>query len=209
MSSRYEAGAADRPGIYRISRHEPAQQSIGNAESTAFHEAWPGHHLQIAIAQKLPGQHPIGRITFYSGMGEGWARYSESLADEMGLYDTTTGPIARLAWPARGMVIDPGIHIMGWSRAQAIEFMGVAGRMTPGELDDMVDRIAILPGQLTAYDSGGLEILALRQLAQQRLGEEFDIKALHDRVLENGSVPLTVLRAHVEHWLDLNSPPAE
>ena len=205
VSSRYEAGAADRPGIYRISRHEPEKQSKGNAEATAFHEAWPGHHLQIAIAQQLEGLHPVTRISIYSGMTEGWARYSESLADEMGLYETTTGPIARLAWPARGMVVDPGIHVMNWTRQQAIDFMAEAGRMTPGELDDMVDRIAILPGQLTAYDSGGLEIIALRELAETRLGDAFDVKAFHDAVLENGSVPLTVLRDHIENWIEKQS----
>jgi uncharacterized protein (DUF885 family) len=205
MSSRYEAGAADRPGIYRISRHEPRFQSKGNAESTAFHETWPGHHLQISIGQELKNMHPIVHIAGFSGMIEGWARYSESLADEMGLYSTTTGPIARLAWPARGMVVDPGIHVMGWTREQAIEFMAESGRFTPGELEDMVDRIAILPGQLTAYDSGGLEIVALRELAQSRLGDAFDIKTFHDRVLENGSVPLTVLRAHIESWLGSGS----
>ena len=102
---------------------------------------------------------------------------------------------------ARGMVVDPGIHVMGWTREQAIGFMGEAGRMTARELDDMVDRIAILPGQLTAYDSGGLEIFALRELAQGKLGERFDIREFHDRVLENGTVPLKALRSHVEKWI--------
>jgi uncharacterized protein (DUF885 family) len=134
-------------------------------------------------------------------MGEGWARYSESLAVEMGLYTTVTGPILRLAWPARGMVVDPGIHVMGWTREQAVEFMGRSGRMTDIELDEMVDRIAVLPGQLTSYDSGGLEILALRALAEERLGEAFDIREFHDRVLENGTVPLEMLRSHIENWM--------
>jgi uncharacterized protein (DUF885 family) len=113
-----------------------------------------------------------------------------------------SGPIRRLAWPARGMVVDPGIHLLGWTREQAIEFMGEAGRLTETELNDMVDRIAIWPGQLTAYDSGGLEIFALREQARERLGERFDIREFHDRVLENGTVPLDALRAHIEAWLD-------
>jgi uncharacterized protein (DUF885 family) len=201
VSARYEPGSATRPGIYRIPLYQPEQQSRGNAEATAFHEVWPGHHLQVSIAQEIKGLHPITKITWYSGMGEGWARYSESLANEMGLYTTVTGPILRLAWPARGMVVDPGIHVMGWTREQAVDFMGRAGRMTKDELDEMVDRIAVLPGQLTSYDSGGLEILALRSLAEDRLGVRFDVREFHDRVLENGTVPLEMLRSHIEHWL--------
>jgi uncharacterized protein (DUF885 family) len=91
---------------------------------------------------------------------------------------------------------------MGWTREQAIAFMDEAGRMTAHELEEMVDRIAVLPGQLTAYDTGGLEILALRQLAEQRLGEDFDIRAFHDRILENGTIPLVMLRAHMEKWVE-------
>ncbi len=202
VSARYEPGTERRPGIYRIPLHQPEKQSRGNAEATAFHEVWPGHHLQVSLAQEVKGLHPITLISWYSGMGEGWARYSESLAAEMSLYTTVTGPILRLAWPARGMVVDPGIHVMGWTREQAIEFMGLAGRMTDTELEEMVDRIAVLPGQLTSYDSGGLEILALRALAEERLGEAFDIRIFHDRVLENGTVPLEMLRSHIENWLE-------
>lgn len=206
VSMRYEPGAGDRPGVFRISLFEPREQSRGNAEATAFHEVWPGHHLQVALAQEIEGLHPVTRITWYSGMGEGWARYSESLAAEMGLYQTVTGPIARLAWPARGMVVDPGIHVMGWTREQAVAFMRESGRLTDNELEEMVDRIAVLPGQLTAYDTGGLEILALRGLAEQRLGKAFDIREFHDRLLENGTLPLSHLRAHIEGWLDSRSP---
>jgi uncharacterized protein (DUF885 family) len=201
VSARYEPGSGARPGIYRIPLYQPEMQSKGNAEATAFHEVWPGHHLQISLAQEIKGLHKVTQISWYSGMGEGWARYSESLADEMGLYTTTSGPILRLAWPARGMVVDPGIHVMGWTREQAVEFMGRSGRMTDIELDEMVDRIAVLPGQLTSYDSGGLEILALRALAEERLGEAFDLREFHDRVLENGTVPLEMLRSHIENWL--------
>ena len=192
--------------MFRISLHQPGEQTRGSAEATAFHEVWPGHHLQVAIAQELEAQeggglHPISQISWYSGMGEGWARYAEALADEMGLYRTVAGPIGRLAWPARGMVVDPGIHVMGWTREQAIAFMDEAGRMTAHELEEMVDRIAVLPGQLTAYDTGGLEILALRQLAEQRLGAAFDVREFHDRILENGTIPLVLLRAHMENWV--------
>ena len=118
------------------------------------------------------------------------------------MYTTTTGPILRRAWPARGMVVDPGIHLFGWTREQAVEYMNEAGRFAPSQADEMVDRIAIMPGQLTAYDSGGLEIFALRRQAEKVLGDAFDIREFHDRVLENGTIPLTQLREHLEAWID-------
>ncbi len=201
VSSRYEPGSKDRPGVYRINRDQPHKSSKGGAEIVAFHEAYPGHHTQIAIAQERDDLHRITGLVFYSGFGEGWARYSEALAEEMGLYQTTTALISRRAWPARGMVVDPGLHLLGWSRAKARAFMAESGRFSPEQLDQMVDRIAILPGQLTSYDSGALEIFALRREAEIALGEEFDIREFHDRVLENGTVPLRLLRRHVEAWL--------
>ena len=200
-SAHYRPGNAERPGEYRIPLHKPEDQTRGNAEATAFHETWPGHHLQIATAQAVEGLHPVTRIIWFSGPGEGWARYAEALAEEMGLYQSTTGPILRRAWPARGMVVDPGIHLFGWTREQAIEFMIESGRFPRSSGDSMVDRIAILPGQLTAYDSGGLEILALRRQAEAALGGAFDIREFHDRVLENGTIPLGYLRTHIEAWI--------
>jgi len=200
-SAHYRPGTDERPGEYRIPLYKPDDQSRGNAEGTAFHEAWPGHHLQVAFAKAIEGLHPVTEIIWFSGPGEGWARYSEALAEEMGLYVTTTGPIKRRAWPARGMVADPGIHLFGWTREEAIEFMMEAGRFPDSMGDQMVDRIAILPGQLTAYDSGGLEILALRRQAEEALGDDFDIREFHDRILENGTIPLPALRAHVERWI--------
>jgi len=201
-SAHYRPGTDERPGEYRIPLHDPEGQSRGNAEATAFHEAWPGHHLQVAFAKAIEGLHPVTEIIWFSGPGEGWARYSEALAEEMGLYVTTTGPIKRRAWPARGMVADPGIHLFGWTREEAIEFMMEAGRFPDSMGDQMVDRIAILPGQLTAYDSGGLEILALRRQAEEALGDDFDLREFHDRILENCTIPLPTLRAHVERWIE-------
>lgn len=201
MSAHYRPGNAERPAEYRIPLYKPEDQSRGNAEATAFHEAWPGHHLQVAVGQSVEGLHPVTQIIWFSGPGEGWARYAEGLAEEMGLYTTTTGPIKRRAWPARGMVVDPGIHLFGWTREQAIEFMMESGRFPESMGDEMVDRIAILPGQLTAYDSGGLEILALREMAEEAMGDDFDIREFHQRILENGTIPLPQLREHVESWI--------
>ncbi|HNP34999.1 MAG TPA: DUF885 domain-containing protein [Woeseiaceae bacterium] len=200
-SAHYRPGTAERAAEYRIPLFRPEEQSRGNLEATAFHETWPGHHLQVAAGQAMEGMHPITQLIWFSGPGEGWARYAEALADEMGLYETTTGPIKRRAWPARGMVVDPGIHLFGWSREQAIEYMVESGRFSDDRGDEMVDRIAILPGQLTAYDSGGLEILALRRLAEDALDNDFDIREFHDRILENGTIPLVQLRTHIEAWI--------
>jgi uncharacterized protein (DUF885 family) len=202
-SAHYNPGNAGRPAEYRIPLDKPGDQSRGGAETVAFHETWPGHHLQVATFQAVEGLHPVARLIWFSGPGEGWARYSEALAEEMGLYETITGPIFRRAWPARGMVADPGIHLFGWTREQAREYMLEAGRFPESMGDDMVDRIAILPGQLTAYDSGGLEILALRRQAEDALGEDFDIREFHDKVLENGTIPLGYLRQHIEAWIDI------
>lgn len=200
-SAHYNPGNASRPAEYRIPLDKPEEQSRGGAETVAFHEAWPGHHLQVATFQAREGMHPVTSLIWFSGPGEGWARYSEALAEEMGLYESVTGPITRRAWPARGMVVDPGIHLFGWTREQARDYMNESGRFPESMGDDMVDRIAILPGQLTAYDSGGLEILALRRQAEEALGDEFDIREFHDKVLENGTIPLGYLRQHIEAWI--------
>ena len=200
-SARYEPGNDERPGRYRIPLYKPEEQSRGNVETTAFHEVWPGHHLQVAASSAGAAKHPVTKLIWFSGPGEGWARYSEALAEEMGLYTTTSGPILRRAWPARGMVVDPGIHLFGWTREEAVEFMSESGRFSPERADSMVDRIAILPGQLTAYDSGGLEIFALRSEAEAALGDDFDIREFHDRVLEHGTIPLGDLRRHIHAWL--------
>jgi uncharacterized protein (DUF885 family) len=204
-SAHYRPGNPDRAAEYRIPLHQPAEQSRGNAEATAFHETWPGHHLQVASAQSIEDLHAVTKIIWFSGPGEGWARYAEALAEDMSLYTTTSGPILRRAWPARGMVVDPGIHLFGWSREQAIAFMAESGRFEHERAEEMVDRIAILPGQLTAYDSGGLEILALRNEASDALGDRFDIRELHDEVLKNGTIPLTYLRQHIEACIESKS----
>jgi len=201
VSSRYEPPRGDEPGVYRITLHEPQEQRKGRAEVYAVHEAYPGHHLQIAIGQEMSGLHKISQLIFYSGYTEGWARYAEALAEEMGIYTTQTARITRRTWPARGMVVDPGIHVMGWTRAQAIAFLKESGRFSQDHAERLVDRIAILPAQLTAYDSGALEIFALRARAEEALGERFDLRAFHDRLLEKGMIPLPMLRQTVEAWI--------
>jgi len=188
------------PAFYRIASENWQAETRGGAEITAVHEGYPGHHMQISFAN-MAGTSPITKMTGNSAYVEGWARYSEALAEEAGIYRTPYAPMTRRLWPARGMVVDPGLHVMGWSRQQVIDFVRQSGRFSGPEADDLVDRIAILPGQLTAYDSGGLEILALRREAEAALGPRFDIRRFHRRVLESGAIPLTALRANIETWI--------
>ena len=202
VSSHYEPDPDDRkPGVYRINLDHPDADRRGAAEITLVHETWPGHHLQLALARGLGKRHPLSALAFNSAYAEGWARYSEALSEEAGIYTTPYARITRRLWPARGMVVDPGIHVFGWTREQAVKFMAESGRFPPETSADMVDRIAAMPGQLTAYDSGGLEIVALRREAEAALGDRFDLRQFHERVLGDGVVPLAFLRERVQAWI--------
>jgi uncharacterized protein (DUF885 family) len=193
------------PGQYFINKFKPETRPIHEAEVLAFHEAVPGHHLQLAIAQEqasLPQFRKHFRATAYT---EGWALYTERLADEMGLY---SGDIDRLgmlsfdAWRAARLVVDTGLHAKGWSRAQAIEFMLKNTPLAPNNIENEVDRYLSWPGQGLAYKTGQIEVLRLRSKAQEELGTSFNIKAWHDAVLQVGAVPLPVLEAHLDRWLE-------
>lgn len=209
VSSHYEPDPDDsKPGIYRINLDHPDADRRGAAEITLVHETWPGHHLQLALARGVGERHPLSALAFNSAYAEGWARYSEALSEEAGIYTTPYAQISRRLWPARGLVVDPGIHMFGWTRQQAVDFMAESGRFSPETAADMVDRIAAMPGQLTAYDSGGLEIFALRRQAEAALGERFDLKQFHQRVLGDGVVPLRFLRERVESWIAEQKPAA-
>ena len=201
-SSHYEPPSADRPGTYRISMLKPGGTQRGDAEITAFHETWPGHHLQIAYAQRVVGLHPVMNLLYNSGYVEGWARYAEELSEEAGLYQTDFAKINRRAWPARGMVVDPGLHAFGWTREQAIAYLIESGRFDAKSAPSAVDRIAAIPGQLTAYDSGAQEFFALRREAEQALGTKFDLKKFHDAALGSGSLTLPMLRQQVTRWIE-------
>lgn len=203
-SSQYFPASEDgsRPGTYQINLYKPEDQDRGLVESTAFHEAWPGHHLQLALAQERAQAHPITRFLFNSGFAEGWARYTETLADEMELYSSDRNRLSVLAAVPSGMVVDTGLHGLGWSREQAIEYRLSKQIVLNSEAaSHYVDRIAVLPGQMTTYGVGEREFLALRKHARQALGDRFDVKEFHDRVLENGSITLGMLREVVERWI--------
>jgi len=189
-----------KPGKYRINLDDVAGERRSQAAITAVHEGWPGHHLQLAFSARLP-KSDVSKLSFNGAYLEGWARYSEALSEELGVYDDPYSPIARRLWPARGMVIDPGIHLFGWTQEQVEAYVLESGRFTPQDAKDLADRVAMWPGQLTAYDSGGLYIMALRREAEQALGPKFDLKRFHTVVLGSGVVPLAKLRENVEAWI--------
>lgn len=197
----YERNAdPEKPAYYRIDSEKWATQTRGGAEIVAVHEGYPGHHMQIAYANTLPST-PLARLTYNSAYVEGWARYSEMLAEEAGMYTSDYALIERRLWPARGMVADPALHVLGWAPEQTANYLAATGRLSLDEARDMLDRIAVIPGQLTAYDSGGLEILALREEARAALGENFDLREFHRVVFQDGVIPLALLRVNVEAWI--------
>jgi uncharacterized protein (DUF885 family) len=191
-----------RLGIFYINLYKSELKNRGVVERTAFHEAWPGHHLQIALAQEQSSAHPITHILFNSGFAEGWGRYSEDLADDMGLYSSDLNRLWLWLSAPTGMVTDPGIHSMGWTRQQAIDYtIDKQIDMLPQLVPAYVDRITVLPGQIVTYGVGEREILALREQAKRALGDRFDIREFHDRVLENGTITLGMLHQKIERWL--------
>jgi uncharacterized protein (DUF885 family) len=202
-SSGYRPAAQDgsRPGSYLINLANPDKQLRSNVEITALHETYPGHHLQVGLESDSQA-HPITLLAGNSAYREGWARYAEALAEEMGLYSSDYARIHRRLWPARGMVVDPALHLQGWTRKQAVDYMLESGRFTAEECDALVDRVAVWPGQLTAYDTGALEIFALRAEAERVLGSRFKLAAFHDAVLAQGAVTLPMLREIGRRWIE-------
>ncbi|CAN5834246.1 hypothetical protein BH24GEM1_BH24GEM1_27230 [soil metagenome] len=197
-----------RPGRWRINTN-PRRASRVDLESIAFHEGYPGHHLDLALNQERPEAHPVTRILGNSGFSEGWGLYAEELASEMGLYSGDVAQLGRLssaAFRAARLVVDPGLHALGWSRERAIEYMMAHTVLSRETATSEVDRYIILPGQATAYMTGRLEISRLRTEAERRLGPAFDIRAFHDRVLGQGRVPLPFLREEIEAWTARAAP---
>lgn len=192
-----------RPGIYQINLYKPEEQMRASAERMAFHEVWPGHHLQISLAQERPQAHPITRYLSNPGFAEGWARYTDTiLADEMGLYSSDFNRLSMYAGVPHAMVEDPALHALGWTRQQVIDYiLSKSHGTTPERAATDVDRMAIMPGQVTTYGIGEQELVILREEARQALGPKFDLREFHDRVLENGSLTLRMLRQVIERWI--------
>jgi len=192
-----------RPAVFFINAYKAETKSRALAESTAFHETVPGHHLQGAIALERKEIHPIGRYLANAGYQEGWALYTERLADEMKLYSgdlDRLGMLSSQALRAVRLVVDSGLHALGWTRQQAIDFMLAHTAEPKDDVISEVDRYIIYPGQATAYMLGAIEITRLRDEAKQTMGARFDIKAFHDRVLEDGAVPVSFLSSKIRAW---------
>lgn len=201
MSARYEQSSGGEAAVFRYDPATWETQTIGGAEILTVHEAFPGHHLQIAYAAEQPQVHPVQKLIFNSAFAEGWARYAEALAEELGIYTGHFAKIQRRAWPARGMVVDSALHALGWPDDQALAFLRESGRFEGEDGVRMLDRISVIPAQLTAYDSGALELFALRREAEQELGEDFDLAAFHQALLARGAVPLSMLRQIIADWV--------
>lgn len=202
----YSAGSGDGPGTYWINTYDPRSRSKAGLEATAFHETWPGHHMQSALNQALGTVPPILKYFYNAGFDEGWALYTERLADEMGLYSSDVdrvGLLSNEALRAARLVVDPGMHVLGWTRQQAIDYLLENTASSPERAASEIDRYIAVPGQATSYMIGSLEIRRLRDEAEQRLGDDFDVRAFHDQVLSDGSIALTMLRAKIEAWLTL------
>jgi uncharacterized protein (DUF885 family) len=192
-----------RPGTFFINTVEPTTRTRYESEALAFHEGVPGHHLQLAIAQETEGLPTFRRNGLVTVYVEGWGLYTERLADEMGLY---SGDMERMgilsfdSWRAGRLVVDTGLHALGWSRQQAIDYLAANSPQAPNNIVNEVDRYIGFTGQALAYKLGQREIFRLRAEAQKTMGDRFDIKGFHDVVLESGPVPLDLLGELVTEW---------
>jgi len=203
----YFTGALDgsRVGTYFVNTTKPAERFRHLAEAVAFHEAVPGHHFQLTIVQELEGNHLVHSVFADVATAEGWGLYAERLADEMGLYSSDVARLGMLstdAWRAARLVVDTGLHALGWSREAAIDWMAGHVPMSHVEVESEVDRYIAVPGQALSYMVGRLELEANRRRASERLGDRFDVRTFHDVVLRSGPVPLPALSAAIDRWLD-------
>lgn len=195
-----------RPGTFYIAVTDPTHRSRTTQKSTLYHETYPGHHQQIAISLELGARvHPIARYFGNSGFSEGWALYSERLADELGLYDDAVdyiGLYSDQGARAARLVIDTGLHTKGWTRQQAVDYMMANTSWAAVDIENDINRYISWPGQANAYMLGMLEIRRLRTLAEHELGDAFDLKAFHDRVVGFGGITLPMLRVSILAWIE-------
>jgi len=194
-----------QPGIYFINMRSLAEMTRIDLPTQDFHEAVPGHHFQIALAQELSGTPLLRRRDSFNAYSEGWALYAEELADEQGFHDgDAAGRIGYLRWQlwrAVRLVVDTGLHAKGWSRQQAIDYVAQTTGDLPAVIATEVDRYIVWPGQACGYELGRREIARLREQARNELGADFDLRGFHDAVLLSGEVPLSVLDTLVQNWI--------
>jgi len=202
----YESGSPDahRPGVFYVNTYRLDTRPTWEMEALAAHELLPGHHLQVALSQELAGLPEFRRYGGYTAFTEGWALYAERLGGDLGLYRDPYSRFGQLSyemWRAIRLVLDTGIHDLGWSREQAITYFRANSAKSDQEIAAEVDRYVVMPGQALAYKSGELEIVAPRTEAEQKLGKRFDVRAFHDAVLSQGALPLDVLETRVHQWI--------
>ncbi len=202
----YQPGATDgsRPGYYYVNLYKPQVRPTWEMVPLSLHEAVPGHHFQFARSLELPGAPNFRRTAYFVAYSEGWGLYAEQLGFDMGMYDDPYDHFGQLTyemWRAVRLVIDTGMHSMGWSRDKAIAYFKDNAAKTDQDIVNEVDRYIGTPGQALAYKIGQLKISELRAKATNALGEKFDLRAFNDAVLETGSVPLAALERHIDAWI--------
>src|SRR3989440_11157007 len=203
----YQPGApsAGRPGCYFVNTFNLHARPKWEMEALSLHEAVPGHHLQISLGQEMENVPEFRKHLGYSAFVEGWALYSESLGEELGMYKDPYSKFGQLSyemWRAVRLVVDTGMHSMGWTRQQAIDFFRENTGQTDQDITVEVARYIVWPRQALPDKTGQIKLRELRPAAHKELSEGLDVRKFHDAVLENGAVPLSVLEAHVKQWMD-------
>ena len=202
----YEPGSlrAGRPGYFFANTYDLKSRPKWEMEALTLHEAVPGHHLQLALAQEQEALPEFRKFGGYTAFVEGWGLYAESLGAELELYQDPYSKFGQLTyeiWRAIRLVVDTGIHTKGWTREQAIDYFTANSAKATHDIEVEVDRYIVWPGQALAYKIGQLKFKELRAAAKAELGEKFDIRKFHDAVLENGALPLDVLDGHIRGWI--------
>ncbi|PHS18664.1 MAG: DUF885 domain-containing protein [Kangiella sp.] len=198
-------GSGTTSGTYFVTTKEEGREPLYTLEALTFHEAEPGHHFQSAIAQEVD-MAEFRKTLYHSAFGEGWGLYSERLGKEMGFYQDPYSNFGRLTyevWRACRLVVDTGMHAKGWSRQQAIDYMAENTGVSLSEVTSEIDRYITWPAQALSYKIGEIKIRELRKMAEDKLGEHFDIRTFHDQILSNGSLPLDLLEELTVDWIAL------
>lgn len=199
----------DQPGYYWVNTYALDKRPLYAIPALTLHEAVPGHHFQISLAREMEDLPKVRQNTYISAFGEGWGLYSEYLGVEVGIYEDPYDDFGRLSyemWRACRLVVDTGMHVMGWSRQKALDYMLENTALSEHNVTTEIDRYISWPAQALSYKIGEIRIKQLRKQAEEALGEHFDLRAFHDAVLENGSVPLFILEQKIASFIEAHSP---
>ncbi|QAU24609.1 DUF885 family protein [Dyella sp. M7H15-1] len=205
----YYTSGRGGPDVYLVNTYDLPSRPLYNMPALTLHESYPGHALQLELAEEEHDQPAFRRNGYISAYGEGWGLYSEYLGNEMGIYKTPYqhfGYLTYQMWRACRLVVDTGIHHLGWTRQQSIDFMSQNTALSDREIANEVDRYISWPGQALSYELGYLKMLDLRAKAEKALGSKFDIRAFHDTILQIGSVPLPVLEQRIDRFITEGGP---